>query len=223
MTITTTTEATTTAATATAAAAALHSDAIAPKEEPKRVICKRCYLLEHRSASQTSPQFLRATQQYASLEFLRTKQHPLVVVVLDIADLPFSLPRLPINSGARLILAANKVDLLPERARRHEQRIRDWIVQHVKQQGIPTSQIRHVSLLSATKGWGVQGLLRKIDEERLPTDDVYFVGATNVGKSALVNQIISQQRVSDKKRFRITSSPAPGTTMGTIRIPLHAV
>lgn len=81
-----------------------------------------------------------------------------------------------------------------------------------------------MQLVSATKGWGIQGLLRRIDEERMPTDDVYLVGATNVGKSALVNQIVSQQRTgSDKRQYRITSSPAPGTTMGTIRIPLHAL
>ncbi|CDH56172.1 predicted protein [Lichtheimia corymbifera JMRC:FSU:9682] len=87
-----------------------------------------------------------------------------------------------------------------------------------------TSQIQHVQLVSATKGWGIQGLLRRIDEERMPTDDVYPVGATNVGKSALVNQIVSQQRTgSDKRQYRITSSPAPGTTMGTIRIPVHAL
>ncbi|CDS02596.1 hypothetical protein LRAMOSA00001 [Lichtheimia ramosa] len=165
----------------------------------RRIICERCYQLEHRGNSNTSAQFLRASKQYSSLEFLKTKT-------------------------ARHIVAANKFDLLPSSARRHEQRLRDWIVQHAKQQGINTTQIQHVQLASATKGWGIQGLLRRIDEERMPTDDVYLVGATNVGKSALVIQIVSQQRTgSDKRQYRITSSPAPGTTMGTIRIPLHAL
>lgn len=69
-----------------------------------------------------------------------------------------------------------------------------------------------MQLVSATKGWGIQGLLRRIDEERMPTDDVYLVGATNVGKSALVNQIVSQQRTgSDKRQYCIICSPAPGT------------
>lgn len=194
------------------------------KNTTRRIICERCYQLEHRGNSNTSAQFLRASKQYSSLEFLKTKRNPLIVVVVDVTDLPFSLAQLPTNPSARLIVAANKFDLLPSSARRHEQRLRDWIVQHAKQQGINTTQIQHVQLVSATKGWGIQGLLRRIDEERMPTDDVYLVGATNVGKSALVNQIVSQQRTgSDKRQYRITSSPAPGTTMGTIRIPLHAL
>ncbi|CDH56171.1 ribosome biogenesis gtpase [Lichtheimia corymbifera JMRC:FSU:9682] len=199
-------------------------DDIDEKKTTRRIICERCYQLEHRGNSNTSAQFLRASKQYSSLEFLKTKRNPLIVVVVDVTDLPFSLAQLPTNPTARFIVAANKFDLLPGSARRHEQRLRDWIVQHAKQQGISTSQIQHVQLVSATKGWGIQGLLRRIDEERMPTDDVYLVGATNVGKSALVNQIVSQQRTgSDKRQYRITSSPAPGTTMGTIRIPMHAL
>ncbi|KAI7880427.1 hypothetical protein K492DRAFT_162596 [Lichtheimia hyalospora FSU 10163] len=194
------------------------------KTRTQRIICERCYQLEHRGNSNTSAQFLRASKQYSSLEFLKTKRNPLIVVVVDVTDLPFSLAQLPSNPSARFIVAANKFDLLPASARRHEQRLRDWIVQHAKQQGMSTAQIQHVQLVSATKGWGIQGLLRRIDEERMPTDDVYLVGATNVGKSALVNQIVSQQRTGgDKRQYRITSSPAPGTTMGTIRIPLHAL
>ncbi|CDS02645.1 hypothetical protein LRAMOSA00050 [Lichtheimia ramosa] len=178
----------------------------------RRIICERSYQLEHRGNSNTSAQFLRASKQYSSLEFLKTKRNPLIVVVVDVTDLPFSLAQLPTNPSARHIVAANKFDLLPSSARRHEQRLRDWIVQHAKQQGINTTQIQHVQLVSATKGWGIQGLLRRIDEERMPTDDVYLVGATNVGKSALVNQIVSQQCTgSDKRQYRITSSPATGT------------
>ncbi|KAI9482508.1 hypothetical protein BDB00DRAFT_793088 [Zychaea mexicana] len=201
------------------------------EEEKKLDVCHRCYALKHYNhiTTETSPAFLRATQQYGSLEFLKTKRNPLIVAVLDVIDLPFSLgSQLPElirqNPSARIMIAANKFDMLPQRARRHEQRIRDWIVQHLKQHGFPTQQIRGVTLVSAKKGWGVLGLLRRIDEERLPTDDIYLVGCTNVGKSALLNQIMSQRASKSKRQqYQITSSAVPGTTMGTLRIPLHAL
>ncbi|KAI9359151.1 hypothetical protein BD770DRAFT_386697 [Pilaira anomala] len=206
----------------------------------ERNVCQRCYALQHHNANTTesSPEFLRASQQYGSLEFLKTKQDPLIVTVFDVTDLPASLGNLPQliakNPGARILLAANKMDILPANARKHEQRIRDWIVQHVKSLGLPTNQILSVTLISAKKGWGIPILMRKIDKERRPTDDVYLVGCTNVGKSALVNQFMSQirgtldaegRRLKSqlKAQYKITSSAVPGTTMGTIKVPLYAL
>lgn len=206
----------------------------------ERNVCQRCYALQHHNTNTTesSPEFLRSTQQYGSLEFLKTKQDPLIVTVLDVTDLPASLGNLPQllakNPGARILLAANKMDILPASARRHEQRIRDWIVQHTKSLGLPTNQVLSVTLISAKKGWGIPTLMRKIDRERRPTDDVYLVGCTNVGKSALVNQFMSQIRGSLdaegrrikselKAQYKITSSAVPGTTMGTIKVPLYAL
>lgn len=208
--------------------------------QPARTVCQRCHRLEHqhRATTASTPAFLRASQQFGSLEFLKTKMDPLIVVVFDIMDLPGSLGNLPeimkSNPGARYLLAANKMDILPRSARQHEQRLRDWIVSYMKSIGVPTHQVLSTTLLSAKKGWGVQTLMRKIDRERRPTDDVYLVGCTNVGKSALVNQFMSQIRGSLdfqgrqlkaqlKKQFKITSSAIPGTTMGTIKIPLYAL
>ncbi|GAN06293.1 GTPase [Mucor ambiguus] len=206
----------------------------------ERSVCQRCYALQHHNASTTSstPDFLRSSQQFGSLDFLKTKRDPLMVAVFDVTDLPASMGHLPQllqqNPGARILLAANKMDLLPASARRHEQRIRDWILQHMKSIGVPTQQVVSVTLISAKKGWGIPTLMRKMDRERLPTDDIYLVGSTNVGKSALVNQFMSQirgtldaegRRLKSqlKAQYKITSSAVPGTTMGTIKVPLHAL
>ncbi|KAL0083639.1 hypothetical protein J3Q64DRAFT_1641954, partial [Phycomyces blakesleeanus] len=211
--------------------------------EEESPVCQRCHKLKHNNklTTESSPQFLRETQQYGSLDFLKTKRDPLLVVVIDLTDLPSSLTpvvkMLNGNPSARIVLAANKFDLLPGRARLHEQRLRDWIVHQAKLTGLPTQQIQWVSLVSARKGWGISGLVRRLGEARLPTDDIYMVGCTNVGKSALVNQMLSQggrgttgvesavaraYKASVKKRYSITSSAIPGTTMGTIKVPLHA-
>ncbi|CAO3619379.1 unnamed protein product [Mucor fragilis] len=210
------------------------------QQHSERNVCQRCYALQHHNASTTSstPGFLRSSQQFGSLDFLKTKRDPLMVAVFDVTDLPASMGHLPQllqqNPGARILLAANKMDLLPASARRHEQRIRDWILQHMKSIGVPTQQVVSVTLISAKKGWGIPTLMRKMDRERLPTDDIYLVGSTNVGKSALVNQFMSQirgtldaegRRIKSqlKAQYKITSSAVPGTTMGTIKVPLHAL
>ncbi|CAO3671756.1 unnamed protein product [Rhizopus stolonifer] len=204
------------------------------------MICQRCHELHyhHKSTTESTPAFLRSSQQYGSLEFLKTKQAPLVVAVCDVTDLPGSLGDLPEllshNPGARVHLAVNKFDILPKSSRRHEQRIRDWIVQHVKSLGLSTAQIASVNLISAKKGWGVTGLMHRLVDDRRPTDDIYLIGCTNVGKSALVNRFMSQirgrldqegRRLKEelKSRYQITSSAIPGTTMGTIKIPLHVL
>lgn len=209
-------------------------------QHKERNVCQRCYALQHHNASTTSstPDFLRSSQQFGSLDFLKTKRDPLMVAVFDVTDLPASMGHLPKllqqNPGARILLAANKMDLLPASARRHEQRIRDWILQHMKSIGVPSQQVVSVTLISAKKGWGIPTLMRKMDRERLPTDDIYLVGSTNVGKSALVNQFMSQirgtldaegRRLKSqlKAQYKITSSAVPGTTMGTIKVPLHAL
>ncbi|KAI9469111.1 MAG: hypothetical protein EXX96DRAFT_492614, partial [Benjaminiella poitrasii] len=227
-----------------------HSDSSEPTSEKAlslhSTICQRCYSLKHHrnpSTSESTLQFLRGSQQYgSSLEFLKTKRDPLIVAVFDVADLPASLGSLPSliaqNPTARVLLAANKMDILPRSARQHENRIRDWIVQYMKTLGLPTKQIASVTLTSATKGWGISTLLRKIDEERRVTDDVYLVGCTNVGKSAIVNRFLSQittgkalekgdagrlQKLKLKYQYNITSSSLPGTTLGAIKIPLHVL
>lgn len=179
----------------------------------KKAVCQRCYSLRHHSRSGTVER-LRDTQQYGSIHVLQTKRNPVVVVVADMTDLPFSLPaRDALPAQCRIILAVNKVDKLPSSARQHEQRLRDWIKQHAKQQGYTPHSI---CLVSARKGWGVPALWKHVENASLPTDDVYLVGTTNVGKSALLQRLIR-----NPAKYPVTVSRQPGTTLGLIRIPMH--
>ncbi|KAI7872394.1 hypothetical protein BDF14DRAFT_1696829, partial [Spinellus fusiger] len=209
----------------------------------KRILCYRCFSLQHHNTlvTESSPQGLRNTQQFGSLDFLKTKQNPLLVIVADLMDLPASLDpvaHLLKNTTSRILLVVNKFDLLPAKARAHEQRLRDWVLQQCKECGFSTHDILHVSFISARKGWGVHALVKRLQHARLPTDDVYLVGCTNAGKSALVNQLVAQGgsmrdnkgstemralTASLRKKYSVTSAPMPGTTLGMVRIPLYAL
>ncbi|KAG2175383.1 hypothetical protein INT43_001030 [Umbelopsis isabellina] len=208
-----------------------------------RKLCSRCHSLTHHktSATSNSKEFLRSTLQHSSLSFLKTKNNALIVAVFDIGDIPFSMEplvkHLTSNPTHRIMLVANKVDILPKKALNHQQRIRDWIVQQAKKNDIPTSSIVDVNLVSAVKGWGIKSLLRSIQDHRNSSDDVYVLGCTNVGKSALVNAFLKQgaakkEDVSDyakqhtarvRRDFQVTTSNIPGTTIGSIKIPLRVV
>lgn len=57
----------------------------------------------------------------------------------------------------------------------------------------------------------------KIDQYR-KGKDVYFIGANNVGKSSIINNILKNYK--NKTERLITTSKYPGTTLGLIGIPL---
>lgn len=208
-----------------------------------RQLCSRCHSLIHHKTSTTSDsqKFLRSTLQYTSLSFLKTKSNALIVSIFDIGDIPFSIEpliaELNNNPTHRVLLVANKIDILPKDALKHQQRIKDWIVQQAKRSGLNTASILDVALVSAIKGWGIKSLLRSIESHRNSTDDVYVLGCTNVGKSAVVNAFLKQgaakkEDVSDyakkhtarvRREYQVTSSHVPGTTIGSIKIPLRVV
>ncbi|KAI8071199.1 hypothetical protein BC940DRAFT_234564, partial [Gongronella butleri] len=196
-----------------------------------RTVCQRCHQLTHHNRKEpVDLAHLKSTLQYSSLGFLRTKQQPLVVCVLDVTDMPWSLYALEqlvaLQPHARVLVAANKVDLLPRDALKHEQRLRDAILSAVRQRvGNETFELvgGSVSLMSAIKGWGVKSLLKRVQDALLPSDDVYVVGCVNAGKSAFIHRMLSLSRASDRHQYRPTSSKIPGTTLGSIHIPLHTL
>jgi ribosome biogenesis GTPase A len=208
-----------------------------------RKLCSRCHSLTHHKTSATtnSKEFLRSTLQHSSLSFLKTKNNALIVAVFDIGDIPFSIEplvkHLTSNPTHRIMLVANKVDILPKKALNHQQRIQDWLGQQAKKNRIPTSSIVDINLVSAVKGWGIKSLLSSIQDHCNSTDDVYVLGCTNVGKSALVNAFLKQgaakkEDVSDyakqhtarvRREFQVTTSNIPGTTIGSIKIPLRVL
>ena len=137
----------------------------------------------------------------------------IIVNVVDIFDFEGSfinaLKRIVGNK--KIILAANKLDLLPKQI--NKRRVKDWLKKTARKYGL---DVDDVILISAQKGWGIDDLLTSIDQNR-NKQDVYIVGTTNVGKSTLINKLI-EQSVGEKDV--VTTSRFPGTTLDLIDIPL---
>lgn len=171
-----------------------------------------------------------------------------VVYLVDIFDFHGSfIPSLRdiIGSNNPVILAVNKVDLLP---RDHKPiRVEAWIRHECR--ALRMHNIDAVHFISSTKGFGVNVLLA--DAVRLARKrraNIYVVGAANVGKSSFINQLIRRRKSNGQRRAEttqmklnddtgeevekkkkkkgvdeddaLTTSVIPGTTLDVVKIPL---
>nr|XP_055195456.1 nitric oxide-associated protein 1 isoform X2 [Nyctereutes procyonoides] len=177
-----------------------------------RAVCQRCWLLvHHRRALRVQ----MSREQYLELvsAALRRPGPALVLYMVDLLDLPDALlPDLPALVGPRqLIVLGNKVDLLPQDAPGHLQRLRERLwddctragllrppgrrgPQHAGEDGPRDGEeensnsaararpvLRDVRLISAKTGYGVEELISALQRSWRYRGDVFLVGATNAG------------------------------------------
>lgn len=175
------------------------------------LICKRCFRLKN--YNEIADVELGAEDFYRLIKTL-SKKEGLIVKVVDIFDFSGSWIEDVVEivgKNKEIVLVANKLDLLPKSVK--ENKIKQWLYTIMKNKGI---KVVDIILISAIKNYGVEELAHKLDKLR-KNKDVYIVGATNVGKSTLINKFI--ELTSGEKNI-ITTSHFPGTTLGMIEIPL---
>ncbi|MGG1516229.1 ribosome biogenesis GTPase YqeH [Paenibacillus oryzisoli] len=178
------------------------------QKEP--LICQRCYRIKHYNESSSI-----TLQQDDFLKLLghigQTKA--LVVKIVDIFDFEGSM----ISSLARFVgsnpvlLVVNKIDLLPKVT--NANKIINWVQRRVKEANL---RVVDIVLCSAKKNIGFDRVISSVAEHR-GNMDVYVVGATNVGKSTLINRLI---RDYSDLEAELTTSQYPGTTLDLVKIPL---
>lgn len=181
-----------------------------PANELQDIYCRRCFRLRHYNevaeVELTDDDFLRMLHEISS-------KNALIVNVVDIFDLNGTL----ISGMQRfagdnpLLVVGNKIDLIPNVI--SQGKVRQWLTERLHEMGLRPVD---VVLTSAKRSESVKALMEIIDQERKGRD-VYVVGTTNVGKSTLINQIINIATEADSV---ITTSYFPGTTLGSIEIPL---
>lgn len=205
----------------------LHS--ISKKPTLKQVICLRCFKLAR--ANTLTPTKTAVVQQNSKqvLTWL-SEQIPRGSVILHIRDLldfdGTDLPQLyqiAAEKNLKLILIANKVDVLP--ASYHYDRVYQW----VKSQA---SSPDHICVVSSVSGQGmtkVIGLLKHYKEE-LPKASTFVVGVANAGKSSFINKIARMTWDLPMTKFKeldlvdeLTTSPIPGTTLNLVPVQLRRI
>lgn len=178
--------------------------------EKEPVICQRCFRIKNYNESSSitvqQDEFLRLLGQIGG-------KKALVIHIVDIFDFHGSvisgLQRFIGNNP--VLLAVNKIDLLPKVT--NWNKVRNWVQKEAKEMGL---KVEDVVLCSAKQNSGFDRLLETLGELR-GDRDVYVVGATNVGKSTLINRLIRDYSDLDQE---LTVSRYPGTTLDMVHIPL---
>lgn len=177
--------------------------------------CRRCFRLEHYGTKQaetrrTIPSANLAPSDVAGEVERAVAEADAVVMVVDLWDFEGSfLPDLVAPAQGPVILAVNKIDLLPSRTPRHE--VVAWVQERARKAGVPATEVR---LISAERGTGVKSLRRMLETRIGPRSRIALVGAINVGKSALIRSLLPKGAPGP------TTSNLPATTQ---RVVAHSL
>jgi nitric oxide-associated protein 1 len=150
----------------------------------------------------------------------------LAVIMVDLLDFPCSIfPNLAevLGKNRPIFVVGNKVDLLPRDSSSFLDHLKQCLKLEAMKMGFEEHSIRHVTLVSAKTGYGVEELITKLYTNWKYRGNVYLIGCTNVGKSSLFNRLIkSDYCKSDASNLikRATASVWPGTTIKLLKFPI---
>lgn len=217
------------------------------KQELRGMICQRCHFMQYYN---TTLEVKVSADEYPELlKVIKTKKCA-VILMVDLTDFPCSIwPE--INSVLHpltpVFVVGNKVDLLPQDSKHFFAHVKDCLLKAVEGTGIKKENIRHVALVSAKTGYGMEELINKLhsiwkykgkDSKLIIQEgaiyvshfilyynlgDVYVIGCTNVGKSSLFNALLQSDycKVQAVDLIqRATISPWPGTTLNLLKFPI---
>lgn len=189
----------------------------------KTLICQRCHFMKFYN---TALDVKVSPEEYPELLSAIRNRSCAVVLIVDLTDFPNSIwPDIGSIIGRRtpLFVVGNKIDLLPQDSPGFFNNITECLRNEVLKIGVREHCIKHVALVSAKSGFGIEGLITKIQNKWRNKGDVYLVGCTNVGKSSLFNALLQSDfckvQAIDLIQ-RATTSPWPGTTLSLLKFPL---
>ena len=169
------------------------------------LVCQRCFRIihygRHELGSVTPDAALQAIDY--GLDWASG-----VVLVVDVLDFESGLPPefIGLLRGRELLLAVNKIDLLPSQTPLEEVEV--WVRRRLKALGLARVE---VCLVSAVTGYGFPTLA---DLVQGMGGRVLLVGVTNVGKSSILERLLTMRIGGGKRKgIKPTVSPYPGTTV----------
>ena len=170
-------------------------------ENEDNTLCERCFRLKHYGEYKKVP---FTNKDYQSI----IRSIPKDSYVLYLTDiLSLDIQKLDISDKIKLVVT--KIDLLPKSINR--EKIKKYIKDNY-------SFIKDVYLISNKNKEGIVEVWNDIKNE--PSKKIYFIGATNSGKSSLINEFI---KMSEKFNNMVTVSMYPSTTLGKVEIKLKDI
>ncbi|XP_078668356.1 nitric oxide-associated protein 1-like [Branchiostoma floridae x Branchiostoma belcheri] len=195
------------------------------EDELSGVKCQRCVLLtNHKIALDVQ---VSRDHYVEVLAPLKEKKNALIILMVDLLDFPCSIFTNLLDLVGKdkwLVVVGNKFDLLPPDGSGYTRRTEDELFMACLRAGLHDNKnIKHVCLISAKTGYGVEALITEIQTMWGYRGDVYLLGNTNVGKSTLFNRLLESdfcQQKAEEVFQRATISQWPGTTLNLLRFPM---
>ena len=175
------------------------------------VLCQRCYRLQHYGELKDDS---IAEPDYANIFKNIIARQNLILYALDLFNFESSIIREvhPYIKNNPILVVANKRDILPKAI--DDDKIKQFVYLRLKQEGI---EPQGIIVTSAYKNYNFDEIYeagRVLSNKK----DVFIIGASSVGKSSIINTFLKNYK--NASRNVITTSPYPGTTVATIRIPI---
>lgn len=133
-------------------------------DELKSLICQRCHFIKHYNATlevKVSPDVYPKILSNIELQ----KKKVAVILMIDLTDFPCSIwPNLHtiIGKNTNVFIVGNKIDLLPRDGPRFIENVQNSLMKSVENAGIKKFNIKHVTLVSAKTGYGIERLINKL-------------------------------------------------------------
>ncbi|KAM7342354.1 nitric oxide-associated protein 1 isoform 2-T2 [Cochliomyia hominivorax] len=194
------------------------------EKELKSLICQRCHFLKIYNVAldiEVSP------ETYIETISAIKDQFALAIVMVDLLDFPCSIwPGIHNLLGYKrpIFIVGNKVDLLPRDCNSYLDHIKLCLKEEIIKSGFDRLNVKHISLISAKTGYGIEELITQLQKIWAYKGDVYLVGCTNVGKSSLFNVLLNSDYCRPEAEDLIpkaTTCPWPGTTLKMLKFPIH--
>jgi ribosome biogenesis GTPase A len=150
----------------------------------------------------------------------------LAIILVDLLDFPCSIwPDIKEILGDKrpVFIVGNKVDLIPKDHSDYLNHMKDCLRDYAMNLGFKEKHIRHISLISAKTGYGIEELITKLHSVWKYKGDVYLIGCTNVGKSSLFNALLKSDYCKVEASNivqKATASIWPGTTLKMLKFPI---
>jgi hypothetical protein len=127
------------------------------------ITCQRCHFMKYYD---TCLDVKVSADDYPKLlEQINSNPKALILLLIDLTDFPCSIwPQLPSLVGLKrhVVVVGNKIDLLPPDSPHFIENVKDCLTEALLQTGLNKINIKHLSLISAKSGYGVEELINKL-------------------------------------------------------------
>jgi len=185
--------------------------------EGGELYCERCYKIKH--YGKYIP-VVMDKKDYKNIVENSIKDCKAAIAVLDIIEFEGSFDEeiLDILREIDSIIVVNKLDIVPDDM--HPSKVAMWVKNRLAEEGISPLDI---AIVSSKNNYGINGIYKKIKHFYPNGVKALVLGATNVGKSSIVNKLLGTKRITESKypgtTLKLVSNKIPYTNIEIIDTP----